>query len=138
MAAVLLSVLICWCGAASLAGSASLAGRSLRSPVADFARAWGRAKIGDRLLHLPLPPGFAGDCGISSITKNPAQACGWFRIKRQTLAAVATAAVTPGLPPTVFVVVGDHAPPSVDAARYRFSPRQVPFVVLAPPRMRAR
>lgn len=83
-------------------------------------------------VHLPLPSGYDGDCSIAPATRDSAQACGWYRIERQTLASLATAALAPGLPPTVFVIVGDHKPPFVDSARDDFSPDNVPYVVLAP------
>jgi phosphoglycerol transferase MdoB-like AlkP superfamily enzyme len=47
--------------------------------------------------------------------------------------SVARLAETPGLRPTIFVVVGDHAPPFVrEDVRDRFSQTRVPYVVLMP------
>jgi len=81
-------------------------------------------------VHFPVPEDARADCSATAVTRASAQACGWFRIERRTLAAVAGAAAN--LPKSVMVVVGDHAPPLVDAARTGFSQAVVPYVVLVP------
>lgn len=46
---------------------------------------------------------------------------------------VAAAALDPSLPPTLFVVVGDHTPPFATRRKQGlFVPERVPYVVLAP------
>jgi hypothetical protein len=83
-------------------------------------------------VHLPLPPEYSASCSLSQATRESPTACGWFRIESATLAALAHAAAAPQLPPTVFLIVGDHAPPFVDSTRRFFSPAQVPYVLLTP------
>lgn len=83
-------------------------------------------------VHLPLPAGFDADCSVATATHTSATACGWYRIERNTLGAVAAAALAPQLPRTVFVVVGDHAPPFADSTTEYFSPTQVPYALLEP------
>ncbi|HUX68203.1 MAG TPA: hypothetical protein VMV31_12010 [Terriglobales bacterium] len=83
-------------------------------------------------VHLPVPSSYAANCAVAAVTERSPAACGWYAIERRTLQAIAHAATAPGLPPTVFLVVGDHAPPFVGAARRRFDPAEVPFVLLQP------
>ncbi|MGH9518100.1 MAG: sulfatase-like hydrolase/transferase [Terriglobales bacterium] len=83
-------------------------------------------------IHLPLPASYNAACSLAPAVRDSAQACGWYRIERLTLASIAAAAMAPGLPPTVFAIVGDHNPPFVDTARDDFSLDQVPYVILAP------
>lgn len=83
-------------------------------------------------INLPLPDGYDSDCGIAAATRDSPQACGWYRIERQTMAGIAGAAAAPGLPSTIFVIVGDHAPPFADDARLAFLQTQVPYLILTP------
>ncbi|MGH9482313.1 MAG: sulfatase-like hydrolase/transferase [Terriglobales bacterium] len=83
-------------------------------------------------INLPLPGAYDADCSFAAATRDSPQACGWYRIERQTLAAVAQVAAAPNLPPSIFVVVGDHAPPFLDSARDAFSATQVPYLILSP------
>ncbi|MGN6591950.1 MAG: hypothetical protein ACTHJX_03540 [Terriglobales bacterium] len=83
-------------------------------------------------VHLPLPLEYNSSCSLSQATTSSPTACGWFRIESATLAALAQAAAAPQLPPTVFLLVGDHAPPFADSTRRFFSPAEVPYILLTP------
>ena len=109
--------------------------------------------IGDRLLtqrdgrpdfvhgvtlnsHLPVP---RLDDNISlqhcaAVEIDPQQSlCIWFVLVHRVQQSVARLALRPGLRPTVFVIVGDHAPPYMRAGiRNEFSQTSVPFVLLLP------
>jgi phosphoglycerol transferase MdoB-like AlkP superfamily enzyme len=115
---------------------------------ADVAR-W----IGDRLLthrderpdfvhwvtlnsHLPVPAlddnSLLQQCAVLGIDQEQSL-CSWFTLVHRVHESVASLAVRPGLRPTVFVIVGDHAPPFMRSeTRNRFSQTKVPFVVLIP------
>jgi phosphoglycerol transferase MdoB-like AlkP superfamily enzyme len=59
--------------------------------------------------------------------------CSWFRIVRAVHQSIEQVALRPNSRPTVFILVGDHAPPFGDAALAgQFSQTQVPFVMLTP------
>jgi hypothetical protein len=86
--------------------------------------------------HLPIPTLSAGvsrsDCAAAGIASQESL-CGWFLLIHRLHESVARLAATPGLPPTVFVIVGDHAPPFVNAEVHnRFSQKEVPYIVLTP------
>jgi hypothetical protein len=84
--------------------------------------------------HLPLPSteSIAPDCVRINIEEKPSL-CTWFSRVQIVQNNVAKLAMTAGLPPTIFVVVGDHAPPFVQASlRDRFSQTTVPYVLLFP------
>ena len=90
--------------------------------------------------HLPVTPVEVGyeqsGCGAVGLAQGTSL-CGWFgrvRIVHQSVGEAALRAIArDGQRPTMFVVVGDHAPPFLTAAnRDRFSQTRVPFVVLMP------
>jgi hypothetical protein len=83
-------------------------------------------------VHQPLPAGYDANCAIAPVTQTYPDACGWYKVELNTLQAIAAAANAPGLPPTVFLVVGDHGPPFTTGAHRYFSPDQVPYVLLTP------
>ncbi len=109
--------------------------------------------IGDRLLaahgpdptyvhwvtlntHLPIAPLASGasrqDCAETGID-GETSLCSWLERTLLVHRSVAALANRPGLRPTVFVVVGDHAPPFLNADfRTRFSATHVPYVILMP------
>jgi len=59
--------------------------------------------------------------------------CSWFHLVQTVHQSVAQMALASAARPTVFVLVGDHAPPFSDPALVRdFSTTQVPYVMLAP------
>ncbi len=87
--------------------------------------------------HLPVPnpPPLLSpvSCAFSpSLTQQPAL-CAWFQLVANVHEAVYTQAMRFQARPTVFVVVGDHAPPFSDAGlRNDFSHTVVPYIVLVP------
>jgi phosphoglycerol transferase MdoB-like AlkP superfamily enzyme len=86
--------------------------------------------------HLPISPladgTVIGDCVTLGIA-HERSLCSWFRHVQIVHESVAQLAVRRGLRPTVFVIVGDHAPPFLRAGiRSRFSQTEVPYVILFP------
>jgi phosphoglycerol transferase MdoB-like AlkP superfamily enzyme len=92
--------------------------------------------------HVPEPahPSIPDDgvCATQPALRSSAGLCSWFRIVRgvhQSIQQVAIqqAALGVNFRPTVFILVGDHAPPFGNAAlAAQFSPTQVPYVMLTP------
>lgn len=87
--------------------------------------------------HLPVPVpapitnGAACDSSLGLTPRTPL--CSWYRLIANVNQSVATLATGNLARPTVFVVVGDHAPPFGDPrVRRRFSQSVVPYVVLVP------
>lgn len=86
--------------------------------------------------HLPVPD-VGGNfslqqCAAVGIDREE-HLCSWFLLVLRVHESVANLALRPGLRPTVFVIVGDHAPPFIRAdTRNQFSHKRVPFVVLMP------
>ena len=59
--------------------------------------------------------------------------CSWYQLVANVHLSVAQLAMGTLARPTIFVIVGDHTPPFVDAElRYRFSQDSVPYVLLLP------
>jgi phosphoglycerol transferase MdoB-like AlkP superfamily enzyme len=59
--------------------------------------------------------------------------CSWYQLVENVHRSVADLASAPLSRPTIFVVVGDHAPPFSDPAVHdRFSSSDVPYVILVP------
>jgi len=59
--------------------------------------------------------------------------CNWYTLVERVHLKVAQMAMAASLPPTAFVIVGDHAPPFSSAKRRSvFSQQQVPYVFLTP------
>jgi hypothetical protein len=86
--------------------------------------------------HLPVAPvqGIEADesCHAAGIDDH-GSLCAWFDRVLDVHKSVADLATRPGIGPTVFVIVGDHAPPFLRPdARDRFSQAVVPWVVLMP------
>ena len=86
--------------------------------------------------HIPVPPLeeilSPKQCAVVGIEQQESL-CSWFMRVLRVQESVARLALTPGLRPTVFVIVGDHAPPFLRVdTRNQFSPTRVPFVVLIP------
>jgi hypothetical protein len=87
--------------------------------------------------HLPEPahPDLPDDgvCATQPALKNSAALCSWFRLVRAVHQSVEQTALIPTARPTVFVLVGDHAPPFGDPQlRADFSRTQVPYEILTP------
>ena len=86
--------------------------------------------------HLPVPmldeSSSEKDCVARGIEQERGL-CSWFLLVQRVHEQVAKLAATPGLRPTVFVVVGDHAPPFTrPSLRDRLSQTYVPYVLLLP------
>jgi hypothetical protein len=86
--------------------------------------------------HLPMPRMdlslAAGRCAAVGI-EGQQSLCEWFLLVHRVHDSVARVALTAGLRPTIFVIVGDHAPPFIrEDVRDRFSQARVPYVVLTP------
>ena len=68
---------------------------------------------------------FAGFTSVSG--------CRTTKVQYETNQAIAKLATTPGLPPTVFIIVGDHAPPLPTLKdREDWNQNYVPWIVLTP------
>jgi Sulfatase len=87
--------------------------------------------------HLPVPvpsPLAAGaPCSITPLLAHEAPLCSWYQLVDHVHRSVSQLAMTELARPTVFVLVGDHAPPFADPElRGQFSSEVVPYVVLVP------
>ena len=86
--------------------------------------------------HLPVAevPGLAADTNCHSAgIDDHGSLCAWFNRVLDVHKGVAEMAERPLMRPTVFVIVGDHAPPFLrPEARDRFSQSEVPWVILMP------
>jgi hypothetical protein len=89
--------------------------------------------------HLPVrvPSALSGgaSCSVSpSLATQPAL-CSWYQLVENVHRSVAQLAMTSLARPTIFVVVGDHAPPFANPKlRGQFSSTDVPYIVLSPRR----
>jgi hypothetical protein len=87
--------------------------------------------------HLPVskPPDIHSpySCNVSAITRDDAGVCSWYQLISVVNRSIHDLALTPPGRPTIFVVVGDHAPPfDKDYERSQFSQSEVPYVILLP------
>jgi hypothetical protein len=87
--------------------------------------------------HLPVPahPNLTDDgiCSTQPLLRDSVPMCSWFRLVRNVHHSIQQLALSPSARPTVFVVVGDHAPPFADPKlRQDFSRTDVPYVLLTP------
>jgi hypothetical protein len=87
--------------------------------------------------HLPIPesPDLQEDgvCTTQPALENSKTLCSWFRLVHAVHQAVQQIAVSPTARPTVFLLVGDHAPPFGEPQlRGMFSESEVPYVLLTP------
>jgi hypothetical protein len=87
--------------------------------------------------HLPVPAKLKmpddGVCANYPELKSSVAVCNWFRLVRTVHESVAKLAMSQLARPTVFVLVGDHAPPYDDPQlRHEFSGKNVPYVMLTP------
>jgi hypothetical protein len=93
--------------------------------------------------HLPVPahPNLPDDgvCSTQPALQNSAALCSWFRLVRAVHQSVQQTALGSNARPTIFVLVGDHAPPFSDPRlRAQFSATQVPYVILTPLQLASR
>jgi len=87
--------------------------------------------------HLPIgdPPVLTSpaSCDVSSITRSNTGICSWYQLVSVVNQSVRDLALMPSGRPTIFVIVGDHAPPfRKDSERAQFSQNEVPYVMLLP------
>ena len=87
--------------------------------------------------HLPTPevlgPEYDFSCQRTELTRDDATACNWARIIRHTQDSIADLAQRPDIGQTIFIIVGDHAPPFQAPSVHReFSQANVPYVILVP------
>jgi len=87
--------------------------------------------------HLPVPvPAQVPDaapCSAAEGLEPDSQLCSWYQLVMNVHRSVTQLALDQQGRPTVFVIVGDHAPPFGDPSlREKFSQSDVPYVVLVP------
>jgi phosphoglycerol transferase MdoB-like AlkP superfamily enzyme len=87
--------------------------------------------------HLPEPahPDLPDDhvCSTQPALGDSPPLCSWFRLVRTVHESVAQLALKSAARPTVFILVGDHAPPFGEPRLHAaFSGIEVPYVVLTP------
>jgi hypothetical protein len=83
---------------------------------------------------VPAPVVHPASCAVSSATSN-AEICSWYQLLAVVQDAVRDMALRPLSRPTIFVIVGDHAPPFYQQdLRSQFSASDVPYVILLPKR----
>ncbi len=87
--------------------------------------------------HIPVParPDLPDDgvCTAQPALHDSAPLCSWFRLVRAVHQSVQETALGTTARPTVFILVGDHAPPfGSPQLREQFSSTQVPYVMLTP------
>jgi Sulfatase len=72
-------------------------------------------------------------CSDASITAEEPAMCSWYQLVFNVHRSVAEMAMRPTARPTIFLIVGDHAPPfSAAKLRAQFSDELVPYVLLTP------
>jgi hypothetical protein len=87
--------------------------------------------------HLPVPVPAplknAASCAVSASSRGDASVCSWYQLEAVVHASVREMALKPLSRPTIFVIVGDHAPPfDRQEIRGEFSFTEVPYVILLP------
>jgi phosphoglycerol transferase MdoB-like AlkP superfamily enzyme len=87
--------------------------------------------------HLPVPiPNLVKDppsCSDRSITAENEAICSWYQLVFNVHRSVSELALRATMRPTIFLIVGDHAPPFSSARlRSQFSDRVVPYLLLVP------
>jgi len=87
--------------------------------------------------HLPVPnpPALKSprSCDVSSVTRSDTAICSWYQLVSVVTQSMRNLALAPLGRPTIFVIVGDHAPPfDKDSEREQFSAKEVPYVILLP------
>ena len=87
--------------------------------------------------HLPVPVSNGvkapPSCSDHSATAGAPAVCAWYQLVFNVHRSVAELALRPATRPTIFLIVGDHAPPFASArSRSEFSDQVVPYVLLTP------
>jgi hypothetical protein len=89
-------------------------------------------------LPVPIPSGLqagASSCSLSPTLSEQPALCSWYQLVFNVHESVSKLAMGKLTRPTVFVIVGDHAPPFASATRRAlFSDTFVPYVLLVPRR----
>jgi hypothetical protein len=86
-----------------------------------------------RLAGSEATPKFAPSCAGSPIMAESPALCSWYQLEFNVHRSVAELAMRETARPTVFLVVGDHAPPFFSGKlRSQFSDEVVPYVLLEP------
>jgi len=86
-------------------------------------------------LPVPLPPQLANpaQCSFASPELNQASLCSWFQLVSNVQDSIVQLASADFSRPTIFAIVGDHAPPFSDPVlRDEFSDTEVPYFLLVP------
>jgi hypothetical protein len=82
---------------------------------------------------IPAPLKNAAPCTVSAATRADASLCSWYQLVAVVQESVSAMALKQLNKPTIFVIVGDHAPPfDRQEIRGKFSSTEVPYVVLLP------
>ncbi len=113
---------------------ASMLGRALGSPVLKKPQFLYWVTLNS---HLPVTLVNSSssplNCGSPQAAHPDASICSWMGLVYAVHSAIAKLSVEQGLPPTEFIIVGDHAPPFWAAARRaQFSQEFVPYIRLVP------
>jgi hypothetical protein len=92
--------------------------------------------------HLPVPSPVASptgaSCALTPLLSQQPSLCSWYQLVARVHDSIARLAITKLARPTVFVVVGDHAPPFGNPAlRGTFSSSEVPYIILLPRQKRS-
>jgi hypothetical protein len=87
--------------------------------------------------HLPVPVPLhlpnGAMCTATLGLKPDSPLCSWYQLVANVHRSLAQVALDPLSRPTIFVIVGDHAPPFGDPSLHdRFSQSDVPYIVLLP------
>ncbi|MGA3049487.1 MAG: sulfatase-like hydrolase/transferase [Terracidiphilus sp.] len=86
-------------------------------------------------LPVPIPSGLpaGASCSLTSLLAQQSALCSWYQLVSNVHVSVSKMAMSHLARQTVFVIVGDHAPPFANPAlRRQFSNTEVPYVVLIP------
>jgi hypothetical protein len=82
---------------------------------------------------LPAPVKSPASCAVSAASRDNASICSWYQLVAVVHESVREMALKPLSRPTIFVVVGDHAPPfDMQAERTSFASNDVPYLILLP------
>jgi phosphoglycerol transferase MdoB-like AlkP superfamily enzyme len=86
-------------------------------------------------LPVPVPPQLqaGASCSLTSLLSREPALCSWYQLTSNVHLSVSKLAMKKLARPTIFVIVGDHAPPFANSVlRGQFSGAVVPYVLLVP------
>jgi len=86
-------------------------------------------------LPVPIPSGLraGAPCLLIPLLSQQQSLCSWYQLVSNVHYSISLLAMTKLARPTIFVIVGDHAPPFANPTlRNQFSSTDVPFVLLLP------